>query len=115
MEFDYPTDLTQQQAMIRRADKLAGILIRDYSSYTDEQSIERLSKFIKLTIWALENALEQQQWKPFLDKLTDLQTQILDVFQTEEAAAINYTEVVASLLSTLEEYKSVISQQHENG
>ena len=109
MPFDYPTDISREQAFLRRADKCIEIITLDgYSIYRGQHSIEKLAHLIKLIIWALEPSLPRDVTFSFLHDFKNLREQILDVFENEEIARANYVSVVAVLLETLKEYKSYI-------
>lgn len=111
MDFHYPTDMTRQQAFIRRSEKCISILNReDIKEYQGEGSIKTLAHYIKIIIEALETSLPADEIYPFLKEFRELRKQVLDTFEDEHVAKVNYDEVVALMISTLREYK-----EHING
>ena len=114
MEFDYPIDMTREQAMIRRADKLTGILRR--YKYQDASSSASLSEFIDIIIDAISPSLQDKEEKvTFLRKINKAKTILRKKTEGNNDEQDNYTKAIASLFSFLEEYKSFMAEQLHHG
>lgn len=97
----------KKEALLRRADKLLGWLRRpDYTDYTDHESTDRLIKFVNLTIWAFEQSITREEWKPFFEQFKEIKDVANNVEGDEKE---NYYNAIALLTATLSNYKEYIS------
>ena len=112
MEFNYPLDMTRKEALVRRANRLIDWLHREeYSKYVDEASVNNLKRLIKRIIWALEQSLDEAEWREFL-LLFQESRKILTVENEDEQEAA-YNETIASLISSLETYRGFVEDMED--
>lgn len=111
MELAYPLNMTREEALLRRADKLIEWLHRDYNAtYKDEDSTDNIVRLINLIIYAFEASMPTDEWQPFFVLFKDCKHQANAFFEDEEARADNYALVIERLTAILQEYKTYISQ-----
>ena len=110
MTFDYPLDMTREQAMIRRADKLAVMVKRDYQ-YTGTDSVPNLAEFMDIVLDTISPSLRGLEAQiPLKRKLSRAKAILTKKTEEGESDKANYNQAVAALLAFLEEYKSTMAQ-----
>ena len=104
--------MTRKQALVRRANRLIEWLHREeYSKYVDESSVENLKKLIKRIIWALEQSLEEEEWREFL--LLFQESRKILAAENEDEQEIAYNETIKSLISSLETYRGHVEDMED--
>lgn len=109
--FDYPENMTKQEALTRRADRFIEWLKRpEHSEYKDHSTTLNILRLIEIINWALQKSMPLKQWDHFRYLLLDARYIANDPFENQEDEKINYYRVMEILTTTLSQYREFINQ-----